>query len=77
MLDFLFLQGGARYEAFVLLVRGLVLESWVGVCILSASAWTSTTTRAVWQLTLEVGRLHLCLRPLDTKNQNGLSKIDI
>jgi hypothetical protein len=41
------------------------------------SAWTSTTTQALWQLTLEVSHLHLCLRPLDTKNQNGLSKIDI
>jgi len=43
MLDFLFLQGGARYEAFVLLVRGLVLESWVGVCVLSASHSATAT----------------------------------
>lgn len=27
----LFLQGGARYEAFVLFVYGLFLESWAGV----------------------------------------------
>jgi hypothetical protein len=41
------------------------------------SAWTSTTTQALQQLALEVSHLHLCLRPLDTKNQNGLGKIDI
>jgi hypothetical protein len=39
------------------------------------SAWASTTTSST--VAVEVSRLHLCLRPLDTKNQNGLGKIDI
>lgn len=38
----LFLQGGARYEAFVLLVC-VVLESWVGACVLSASRSATAT----------------------------------
>lgn len=59
-----FWRAGRVFEYSASLVRQLLY-----------SAWTTTTTRALWQLTLELSRLDLCLRPLDTKNQNGLVKL--